>query len=217
LETDYSDCTHGYILALKDMVSGGTPWQTSEESIFETFQSKEGNSMNPDAGSYQSIVIENDDTNQLQKALGYNNTKVLRAYNYYFADANHKVLPIKYLDEFAAENDAPKGSSGWYLPSPKELVLINNTSEGLTTNIEFIHNYGKQQQLTDIKNILNSLSGKGIAEDFSNLYWSSSEYSYTSSKESRYYAWSVEFDYDYGYVSYYGRNTYGYVRAVCAF
>jgi hypothetical protein len=218
LETDHSDCTHGYILALKDMVSGGTVWQGSEESIFETFQSKDGNSMNPDAGgSYQSIVIENDDTNQLQKALGYNNTKVLRAYNYYFADANHKVLPIKYLDEFAAENDAPKGSSGWYLPSPKELVLINNTSEGLTTNIEFTHNYGKQQQLTDIKNILNSLSGKGIAEDFSNFYWSSSEYSYTSSKESRYYAWSVEFDYDYGYVSYYGRNTYGYVRAVCAF
>jgi hypothetical protein len=217
LEIDHSNCTHGYILALKDMVSGDIKWQDSEESVFETFQSKDGNSMNPDAGSYQSIVIGYDDTNQLQKALGYNNTKVLRAYNYDFADAEHKVLPIKYLDEFAAENDAPKGSSGWYLPSPKELVLmvLEDNSE-----IRFYDYGSKTTQFDNIQLILEALGEN--ASEVGRLYWSSSESKYTEERDgeivSNYYAWVVYFySIYYGRVNDYSKDGSNYVRAVCAF
>jgi hypothetical protein len=199
------------------MVSGDIKWQDSEESVFETFQSKDGNSMNPDAGSYQSIVIGYDDTNHLQKALGYNNTKVLRAYNYDFADANHKVLPIKYLDEFADENDAPKGSSGWYLPSPKELVLmvLEDNSE-----IRF-YDYGSiTTQFSNIQLILEALGEN--ASEVGRLYWSSSESKYTEELDgeivSKYYAWVVYFySICYGRVNDYSKDGSNYVRAVCAF
>jgi hypothetical protein len=230
LANDYKDCTHGYILALKDMAlddegnAKGVKWQDdyySEESVSKAIDDDMDSKFKPQ--SSESILIEYDDTKtsdkgdtqKLNRALGYNNTKLLRAYNYYYSDATHKVRPIEYLDLFAAKNAAPKGSSGWYLPSPKELVLIleNNNS------IEF----GKGKSITDqFKNIQGILKALDNASKMGDYYWSSSErkYTYTSDDKTafNYKAWIVFFYSSlHGQVEGNNKDTGNYVRAVCAF
>jgi hypothetical protein len=234
LASDHSDCTHGYILALKDMAleenGSATTIQWQDKSYYEESVSEaiEGMDAKFKPQSENSILISyNDiqssgDTEKLNKALGYNNTKLLRAYNYYCADYNHKVRPIEYLDLFAAKNEAPKGSSGWYLPSPKELVLMV-----LEDNSDIIfYDYGKSitTQFSNIQLILEALGEN--ASKMGSWYWSSSECEYTEEVDIEdesvtvisYYAWDVGFIGSYyGYVDLNNKDVNYYVRAVCAF
>jgi hypothetical protein len=230
LASDHSDCTHGYILALKDMAlkedgSATTiKWQDESYNTESVSDAIDGMDAKFKPQSENSILISYDytqrsgETEKLNKALGYNNTKLLRAFNYYCADYNQKVRPIEYLDLFAAENEAPKGSSGWYLPSPKELVLmvLEDNSE-----IKF-YDYRKSitPQFSNIQRILEALGEN--ASNMGKWYWSSSESKFTKEDGgeavSNYYAWFVGFvDSYYGGVSDSGKNVGCYVRAVCAF
>jgi hypothetical protein len=122
---------------------------------------------------------------------------------------------VDYIDLFTVSNEAPKGSSGWYLPSPKELVLINNSSNE-STDIMFYTNYG-EQQIKYIKKILTALKEKDIAEDLDDLYWSSSELEIVYNKNLGWYGCVVLLNSSYGYVSEYDTGAGCYARAICAF
>jgi hypothetical protein len=228
LASDHSGCAYGYILALKDMAldedGDAKPIQWQDRNYYTESVSDAINGMDEKfkPQSENSILISYDrtqdsgETEKLNKALGYNNTKLLRAYNYYCADYSHKVRPIEYLDLFAAKNEAPKGSSGWYLPSPKELVLML----GDNSNIEFYSGKSITNQFDNIQRILEALGEN--ASKMGDWYWSSSECKYTKGVEDEavinYYAWRVDFNWsNYGYVNDGDRSNYEYVRAVCAF
>jgi hypothetical protein len=215
LKTDYSGCTHGYILALNDMNTSYVQWQ--DDQYYQYYVSDEIEKMDANfrPSSYNSILISFDGTNEygvddkLKKALGYNNTKLLRAYNYYYADYNHKVRPIEYLDLFAAKNAAPKGSSGWYLPSPKELALT------LGADVEARLHKGISGVTTQFNNIQNILSALN-ASQLKSSYWSSSECKVNNSQ--RYTACEVNINYlSNGYVNDSNKNSITDLRAVCAF
>jgi hypothetical protein len=218
LKSEHSNCDHGYILALKELSSGEIPWQDkSYDDCSVALAIKDTMSADFKPSEYDPIEIEYgaDNTSTLMsKALGYNNTKLLRAYNYYFADYNHKVRPIEYLDLYSAKYEAPKGSSGWYLPSSKELFLINKN----LTDIEACNSYGEQTQLTNIIDLLSILNGKGIADYFRGYYWSSSECKYTYGRVY-WQTWYVNFNGNrgYGYVDRFVKNHTISARAVCAF
>jgi hypothetical protein len=242
LQTDYPDCSHGLILALKDMTDYDVAWQYDENLDYDldydnlkneyTYKSVsdaiDGWTSELKPSSYESISIEYDDTKssgdkvKLNKALGYNNTKLLYLYNSnYCVDGNekYKVLPIDYLVSFAKDNAAPTGSCGWYLPSPKELVLL------LGDNSDIIFYDGDEitSQFSNIQSILNTLSNAS-SMGYS-WYWSSSEckHLYESGGNicTEYMAWYVRFDggYNYGNVDYYYKyiDSFSRVRAVCAF
>jgi hypothetical protein len=220
LKADYKDCTHGLILALNDMYTTPVQWM---DYFYNTYSVSDAiddwTSDSKPTGGY-SILIEYDDTktsdkgdvDKLNKSLGYNNTKLLRAYNNYYSDADHKVRPIEYLDSFAVNNEAPKGSSGWYMPSPKELVLILGDEEA-----KFLVGHDITNQFANIQNILEALSN--ASEMVKNWYWSSSESKRTSIYgKITYPVWMVRFVGEYGYVSTNNKdNAYINVRAVCAF
>lgn len=219
LLSDYPYCYHGFILALNDMPEGYIKWQRTSESVYDNFQTKDGISVNPNSSNYEPIVLnytssaENDVT-QLKKALGYNNTKVLRAYDYYYADSDHKVSLVESLDEFVKDNVAPEGSSGWYIPSPRELVLLFQSDD--------IGFYGgvteKTTLFSNIQGILREISGASEMKD--DCYWTSSE---GKQNETIYGAWGVHLDSGkYCRVSLYYKdkedgNSDLYLRAVCAF
>ena len=78
-------------------------------------------------------------------------------------------------------------TSGWYLPSPRELVELYNVMETVNQSLTAL---GSSQQLS------------------SSYYWSSGEYSSN-------YAWRVRV-YS-GYVNYSSKNYYYYVRLAFAF
>jgi hypothetical protein len=220
LRTDYPDCTHGLILALKDMTDGKVKWQQNrgDYSNYSVSEKIEDWDSKLKPNSNNSILIENYhsgsnsnvDTEKLNKILGYNNTKLLRAFNHYYSDNDYKVRPIEYLDLFVADNKAPESSSGWFLPSPKELALM------VRDDVKFEEEGSSTDRFTNIQNILEALDNASMVVT---EYWSSSESkSIYPSDSPSYNAWLVYFtEYKYGIVGENNKLCSYYLRAVCAF
>ena len=167
---EHPHCTHGLVVALKD-ASAGTYWQTAWSDI--------GNWMNANPTGYENIATGKGDNDNLQKIIGYNNTRVISLYNEYCdsqggMDGN-KVLPVQFIEAYAADNPAPAGSSGWYLPSPKELsTLCSGWFDG---NIWKIEQAGLPDLLVnrDLVNSRLTALGDRVAEEIVLTYWSCSE------------------------------------------
>jgi hypothetical protein len=228
LKADYKDCTHGLILALYDMDATApdsrASWQVDsndyEYSFTDFYVSDKISSMDSQIlpSSYESIAISyaytgSGDETQLNKALGYNNTKLLHIFNSNYCvydNEKYKVLPIDYLDSFAKGYAAPNSSSGWYWPSPKELVLLVRND----TEVKFNYGTSRTDQFGYIQDILEKLEKVGMKD----YYWSSSECKYTSGTGEKSYAFGVcLYSNKHGYVDYYAKVSINHLRAVCAF
>ena len=113
LKAAFPDCKNGLVMSVNAV--NGIKWQTNPANV-SSWQADY-------ASSYTSIQVNysNGATN-LDKALGFNNTQVLRAYN---AENPETAVDICVaLDEFAAAHPAPAGTSGWYIPSVKEVSYV---------------------------------------------------------------------------------------------
>lgn len=223
MAADYPNCTHGLIVALKNVTSSSV-WQGSHsnqgltykylnmECIWEKFQKT--TNFNPDnKADYADLNVELGNTDNFGKILGYNNTKILEAYNAY-CNANSKsayvVKPVQSLATWAASNAAPANTTGWYLPSVKELCLmaygdydmVNGTRPSVDSTLSIIQP---------------SISAAGGTKPQS-YFWSSSEGIGGSSNEKGYVAWGFDMRSNIvpGLASGYKSNPWG-VRAVCAF
>lgn len=190
-------CTHGLVVALEDIKDDRTAWQNSYEDVNSWVT---GNTV------YSGIQIDWGDNTLLNQLLGYNNTEAIRAYNK--ANDGTKVLPIAEVDIWAEKNKAPLSSSGWYLPSVKELSTLCSGWKGISGGSSFGTDMKtKINSGIDKLNEKQSDRGKGLTNDW---YWSSSEF-------DQYYAWGVYFYDGYGYVDYYNKNLDVRARAVLAF
>lgn len=204
-EHEHPECTHGLAVALKDATYNGSEsmvWQNSFESVATTFQSGE-NFSHDSKGNFKSIASGSGEYDPINYILGYQNTVVLRAYNTYCQKNNKSdyiVQPVAAIDEFAKTHPAPTNSTGWFLPSPKELHILCYKD---VDNI--VNNYG-----TDTRDIIHSsIAAVGSGGLNNDMYWSSGE------DGSSHYAWYV--DLGSGYVSYNNKTNNSYVRLVFAF
>jgi hypothetical protein len=233
LQYYHPSCTHGYIVALNDLTTERTAWQNPYVFVYDVFQNTEGNAMNPTTSSnpkYEPIFIEyvypdGGNNTQLAKALGYNNTKVLKAFNddYCVGDnVDYKVKAVEYLEDFAKSIDAPEGSSGWYIPSPKELELIGSN------DIDFFGggcDYYATERFKAVKSVLEKLGEDGLGTAVLNegVYWSSSECRFTHSPSGnvRLDVWTMGYSQNqyvkFGLVNHIDKDYNYYLRAVCAF
>jgi hypothetical protein len=142
LAQDYPDCRYGLIVSLKNLVYEGSTsisWQgflndekeTGEcEDVYLNYQAK---SEIYSAEPYEPIEIflpaatgdntnvyilaDYDATSRAQVIGGYNNTKVLKAYNF---QAKYIVHPIVALSALSNVNNF----SSWFIPAIKELTLL---------------------------------------------------------------------------------------------
>lgn len=167
------NCTHGLAVALKNATyedGGRMPWQNSYESV-AAFQS--GSYFNHEKkADFKSIASGLGEADPINYILGYQNTVVLRAYNTYCKEnskSDNIVIPVAAIDKFAATHSASANSTGWFLPSPKELHILCNKDVD-----DIVNNSG-----TDTRNIINpsltAARGDGLNDD---IYWSSGEYNY---------------------------------------
>ena len=120
----FPDCTHGLAVAIKDM--GYMAWQETAESVGDFQNSANFNPTNPDKTKYNPIATNNSEI-IYNTISGFQNTQILKAYNSYCKNNNkvdYVVLPVDKLDDFTASNPAPAGSTGWYIPSVKELHML---------------------------------------------------------------------------------------------
>lgn len=186
LKRDFPQCTHGLVISLKETTSA---WQNSYAST--TIQSWAENQEFYTQGGYYALNKDvgsgYDSPGGIQ---GYNNTQILKAYNETFADR----YPVTILNSFGTITEGvtlPEDkTSGWYLPSPKELVELYRAKEAVN------------QSLT-------ASGGNPLlpSPDFP-YYWSSGEHSGS-------YAWGVYLSI--GGVGYSYQNSSNYVRLVFAF
>jgi hypothetical protein len=215
LAKEKSNCTHGLIMAL-DYVALRTNWQTTYKNIYTDFQSAEGSEYSTSNG-YVKILVGSanptgDDLIILNTKLGYNNTCVLRAYNSTVQDT-YKVNPILELDKYTRL--APTNSSGWYLPSLKELALLLDDKVDLVGYPQ--HNIvSSSENLNNIMSILTILKGKSVSTNFYLGYNYLSSSLYISYNANNIYSLDVEY-YSTAEVLYNGAMSSTASLPVCAF
>ncbi len=198
---DYSNCTHGLIISVKNIAS--VPWQNTADKV-STFQN-DSPTYAPNSSSYKSIISGTGSTDPVNYILGYQNTQILKAYNEQCADAN-KVLPLSKLEEWVeGGNEAPENTTGWYIPSGKELHMLSYKD---VDNVGDYNNVGTET-MTEVNQSIAKVNG----DQLSSACWSSTEY---ASDYAEYdYAFAILFDY--GFLSYDLKIYSSNVRAVCAF
>ena len=204
----HPNCTHGLAVSLKD-VSAKMKWQGGQYEAVVSFQN--GDAFDPayDKNLFKPIASKHGSSDPINFILGYQNTLILRAYNEYCkrtsGKENYVVLPVAALAGFETNNPSPSNSTGWFLPSPKELHILCYKD---VDDILFEYN----SSYTDTRDIVNNSLTAAGGETFANtyVYWSSSEYADKS---------GIAFYVDFSNASVYYSNkssTYR-VRAVCAF
>lgn len=131
MATDFPHCNHGLIVSLKD-VAGNLAWQfmqNVDENDYVSIYSWQQESFDAaNKADYKPIVSGTDATAPINYIGGYQNTKLLRAYNGSRSGQNvyekDVVLPVYILNDWKVNNPPPTNTTGWYIPSLKELTLL---------------------------------------------------------------------------------------------
>ena len=131
LKAANSQCTHGLVVSLKEVAN--IQWQANYEST--TIQSWAEKEPFYISGGYKPL---NNNPREIQ---GYNNTKILEAYN---KSDKGKKFPVTILECFDAITDGvilpDSKTSDWYLPSPKELYELYNVQKDVNTSLSVFDN-----------------------------------------------------------------------------
>ena len=208
MSADYPSCNHGLIVALSNISSYSNWSDDRTDNAVANWQTSTFDAT--DKGNYLAI---NGPINYIS---GYQKTKLLKAYNKYCTDNSEGgkiVTPVSSLESWNVQ--APANTTGWYIPSPKELHMLYYKD---VDNIFYAHNNGATPETrTLIDELLSSLGATTLGE---NNYWSSMEGSLVDG-ENMYGAIRVHFSngFPHGYRKDFGDHGryYGHVRAICAF
>ena len=126
---DHPNCTHGLAVSVRN-VSTGMEWQEYDWFHGSVQKFQKSDEFNPiDKTDYASIVQSGEERNYIR---GYQYTKMILAYNYYcmgIKKLNLMVKPVNTLANFSNSNPAPKTSTGWFIPSAKELYMLYSKDE----------------------------------------------------------------------------------------
>lgn len=216
MNTDFPDCKNGLIVSLT-YVSTACRWQgvglevegnnqKYYESVYNVFQNT-SDTYSPSKTSYVAIESGLEANDNINIILGYNNTKVLKAYNEYCINnskSDYIVKPVDELVNWAKTHPKPAGATDWFLPSAKELFLLrcedrdnvwNQTDNSLST-----------QNMFD--SLLSSVNGDTFGK---NHLWTSTE---RATKPI--YAFKMQFGYK-NCMDTQTKDSKKCVRAVCAF
>lgn len=164
LRKEYPECTHGLAVAVNDVAS---PWQSSYRDASNSVAQWCGASL----PEYESVLTGTSADGNMTRILGFNNTRAIMTYN--GANPSTPVEAVSFVEEYSSSNPAPDNTSGWYLPSVKEVFLLcYGDYDG---NIWDYEGDVSRPVWNTVNNKLVNLTG-GYAElDGSVAYWSSSE------------------------------------------
>ena len=161
LANDHPGCTHGLVVSLDEEEC---TWQASNTSVQDWLNSNRPGEFLP----VQSGTGASDPLNNIQ---GYNNTKAIEAFNASSDNSSSQVHVVQKVVEYRKKVSAPAASSGWYVPSAKELTLLCGE------DVDHIYNHSGGTANRDLINSKLKLIGATTLSS-SSLYWSSTEDSY---------------------------------------
>lgn len=134
LKAAYPKCTHGLVVSLKE--AQNIRWQAKYEST--AIQSWATRQSFYTSGGYKSLNynVSSGYNNPGGEIQGYNNTEILKQYN----NSHSGTYPVTVLSCFSTITSGVSLSgsrtSGWYLPSPRELVELSNWKTNVNTSLK---------------------------------------------------------------------------------
>ena len=207
MTADFPDCTHGLAVSLRD-ISSEMEWQDPDNAfgyVKDFVYNK--NFTHEKKKEFKSIASGQGATDNSNYILGYQNTQFLLAYNEYCLTKGKKgdiVRPVAALDEFSRNHPAPAGSTGWFIPSPKELQIL------CYMDVDNVWNQCSPEKISTRQLVNESLldADGDILDNY--IYWSSSEY---IDRELN----AICITFEDALLSYLLKPVSCHVRAVCAF
>lgn len=161
LDNYHPGCTHGLVVSLGEE---NCYWQASYTSVQDWLNSKHPGDFLPVQGG----IGASDPLNNIQ---GYNNTKAIEAFNKSPDNSDSEVYVVQKVVEYRKEVPAPAASSGWYVPSAKELTLLCGTDvDNLWSNNSGTAN---RDLINEKLKLINATTLSSSSD-----YWSSTERSY---------------------------------------
>lgn len=175
LRADHPDCTHGLVIGLdqQDVIAWQPEYESAPGTVSQWVEANAPGFDLPCSGSA--------DDDPIQRIVGYNNTKAIEAYNAAAENAGWPVEVVRWVVELRRDLPAPKNTSDWYIPSPKELSLLcAGEIEGniyikdpIMTRIEYINTRFAeidQPQMTE-KTYWSSMENKGEVAIQNEMAW----------------------------------------------
>ncbi len=173
LKAEHPHCTHGLVVALDEKTE--TCWQAN----YLSYQNTVGNWVENNT-EYETITTGTELTDNLNRPMGYHNTKAIEAFNIAPENSEWPVNAVEYIVEYRSAVPAPKSSSDWYLGSSKEMSLL--VSGEYDQNIWDIRDTGiSVQNKKDVNKKIAKIEGAieiGTAIPVMMFYWTSSEFSF---------------------------------------
>lgn len=203
MAAEHPNCTHGLAVAVKNAGSSSITYQikvTDTQSAVYRWQTNSFTHARKE--DFVSVGSSSGSDENINRIYGYQNTVVFRAYNVsYPSGSSYNIKPVTVLDEYANTYPAPVGSTGWFLPSAKELHMLCYKD---VDNITNGRGYNTREKVNS------SLSKVGGYSLQSSYYWTSTEYGFGVNKAYRVNFANAE-------LSNIAKTTPYYVRGVCAF
>lgn len=162
LRDEHPECINGLAVSLEDyndyaMWQEPYAWKEHKEVIGEWIEENT---------EYPSVQVGTSQDERVSQLLGYGFTKALSCYDADESHSNYRIEMIRALEIINEETPAPESSSGWFIPSSKELDLVcNGESDGKPG----------WEPLTNKKLLNARLSEEGFRTFDSYLYWSCME------------------------------------------
>ncbi len=173
LRADFPGCTHGLVVGLKQ---SKCEWQDAYSDFDDDYEMTVGEWIEENS-DYVSITTRSEAmTSVFNKIMGYNNTKGIDVYNDEFG-WDYEVLVGANVSSVMSSTPAPSNTSGWYVPSVKEVSLL--CSGDIAGNIGDLG----YEDIPDNANaiLINARLGQiPGATALSEVYWSSTEYTESS-------------------------------------
>lgn len=173
LAREHPECVNGLVVALGETMSAWQPSYAQQGALV-------GDWIKGNVTDYETVASSWGFENALNRIMGYNNTKAIQEFNAATENSSWLVTAVEAVEEYAASVPAPENTSGWYLPSAKELSLL--CSGEYDDDIFFIYD------MTEIMQQVNPKIEKAAGTVLSGQYWSSTE-----DADEQDYAWYVSF------------------------
>lgn len=171
LQADHPQCVHGLVVGL---YQAKCEWQ-EDYSGFDSEADMTVGEWIADNTDYVSIATRSEAlTSVYNQIMGYNNTLGIDEFNDGEYGWDYEVIVGSRVASIMTATKAPQESSGWYVPSVKEVSLL--CSGDIDGNIGDL-GYDDTPDTANVAIVNASLAKIEGAAQLSGIYWSSTEYS----------------------------------------
>lgn len=175
LKRDHPDCKNGLVIALDEPDRCNYLDREEDNAFKNQYPEYKGNVSfwaEANLSGYDNIYSGRDIDDNINKIVGYNNTKVLEAFNAAPENKDWCLNVVELLEDYRQSVPVSDKCSGWYIPSPKELSLYSlGDYDG---NIDGLNGAsGLVDNLYEMNDILKGIQGASPLN--MDAYWTSSE------------------------------------------